>query len=133
MSKAKGIEAEVAFMYQCIERGYTVSLPYGDNAKYDLIVDIAGKLKRVQVKAIHAKTKNGDCYRLKQRGQHLRDAYTENDIDILAIYIKDSNSWYILKSGEIVTNALQLYPHRTNPKGFYEFGHERWELLEEDR
>lgn len=131
MSKKKGIEAEVLFMYECIRRGYTVALPYGDNAKYDLIVDIKGKLRRVQVKAIHAKNTTGDCYRLKQRGQHLKDAYTEKDIDILAIYVKDSNSWYLFKSDEIVTNAIQLYPHRHNPKGFYEFGHSRWEILKE--
>ena len=39
---------------QCITRfyelGYSVSIPYGDSEKYDMIVDINGKLYRLQCK-----------------------------------------------------------------------------------
>jgi len=52
----KGDIAELSVAKRFMELGYWVSYPFGDDAPYDLIVDIDGELKRVQVK--HLKPRN---------------------------------------------------------------------------
>lgn len=49
--KQQGDTAELKFMLLNQELGYTVSKPFGDNAKYDLIVDTCMELQRIQVKS----------------------------------------------------------------------------------
>jgi hypothetical protein len=56
-SKDIGNITEVKVMSFFIEKGFTVSKPFGDNARYDLIVDINNKLYRVQCK--HGHLENG--------------------------------------------------------------------------
>ena len=49
--KNQGDNAELRFMLLNHELGNIVSKPFGDNAKYDLIVDTSTELQRVQVKS----------------------------------------------------------------------------------
>jgi hypothetical protein len=50
-SSDKGDSAEVLFMGECLKRGYSVSIPFGHNNLYDLVVEGAcGKLFKVQIK-----------------------------------------------------------------------------------
>jgi len=51
-----GVGSAVAYFTQC---GYTVSIPLTDSQDYDLIVDIDGKLNRVQVKTSRCSEKSG--------------------------------------------------------------------------
>ena len=48
-NKAAGIVYEVEFQLECLRRGFPVSVPIGDNAPYDLVVDGSEGLKKVQV------------------------------------------------------------------------------------
>ena len=49
-SKDKGNIGESKILYEFIKRGIQVSIPFGDNARYDLIADFGGKLNKIQVK-----------------------------------------------------------------------------------
>jgi len=51
-TKQFGQIIESRFVFECAKRGLTVSQPIGDNAPYDFIVDIEGKLIRVQCKSM---------------------------------------------------------------------------------
>lgn len=51
--KQKGIISEYRCITWFLERGYDVSIPIGDNAPYDMIVDISGKLIKIQVKSAY--------------------------------------------------------------------------------
>lgn len=42
--------AEARIIHASIARGYSVSIPFGDNGRYGLIVDTASELYRVQCK-----------------------------------------------------------------------------------
>lgn len=54
----KGTIAELAVSQRYLELGYWVSVPVGDDAAYDLVVDMKDKgLKKVQVK--HVKVRKG--------------------------------------------------------------------------
>ena len=48
--KAVGERSESAVLNRFIHKGYSVSIPFGNNQRYDLIVDRDGKLWKVQVK-----------------------------------------------------------------------------------
>ena len=49
-SKDKGDETEAKAIQTLISNGYSVSLPFGDNDKYDLILDSGENLYRLQCK-----------------------------------------------------------------------------------
>ncbi|MFF9097594.1 group I intron-associated PD-(D/E)XK endonuclease [Streptomyces sp. NPDC014802] len=48
--KARGELTEAIVLAKLIELGYGVSMPFGDNRRYDMIVDDGHRLHRVQVK-----------------------------------------------------------------------------------
>lgn len=49
-SKTIGDTTETAALHELTRHGYPVSVPFGDNAKYDLVVDDGKRLLRVQCK-----------------------------------------------------------------------------------
>lgn len=48
--KQKGDKTEVTVLNRLISAGYSVSIPFGDNDKYDLVVDDGKELHRIQCK-----------------------------------------------------------------------------------
>lgn len=121
--KNQGNNAELRFMLLNHELGYIVSKPFGDNAKYDLIVDNGIKLERVQVKSTSRKDKSGgmDCYNcLVCSGRDSKQQYSEQDVDCIAIYIIPEDVWYKIPVNEIKGKTVKLYPHRIPRKSTYE-------------
>lgn len=49
-TKQKGNLTELQCITACYELGYNISIPYGENSRYDFILDIDGKLLKIQVK-----------------------------------------------------------------------------------
>jgi hypothetical protein len=50
-TKLKGDIAEQAVVLAALEKGWGVLQPLGDRLPYDLVLDIEGRLVRIQVKA----------------------------------------------------------------------------------
>src|SRR5260370_42171052 len=48
--KQRGEWVELLFMTRAAKRGYVVSKPWGDSARYDVGIEQDGRFKRVQVK-----------------------------------------------------------------------------------
>ena len=51
--KQKGILTELQCLEAFSQYGFNVSIPYGENSRYDFIADINGHLLRIQVKTSH--------------------------------------------------------------------------------
>lgn len=90
-SKQKGNLTELQCITAFYKLGYTVSIPYGENSRYDFIADINGKLLRVQVKTSTARD-NGDLIefscrstRVNTQGNFSR-TYTKEEIDYFCTY-----------------------------------------------
>lgn len=49
-TQTQGAITEQKCFLKCIEAGYTVSKPLFDNARYDFILDVKGKLYKIQIK-----------------------------------------------------------------------------------
>ena len=89
-SKIKGDITEISCMLEFIKRGYNVSIPYGESAKYDFIVEINNKFYRFQSKTSRL-NKNGSIHfskrmiRKNNKECHT-EFYTKNDIDYFCTY-----------------------------------------------
>lgn len=57
-SKQKGNLTELQCITAFYEQGYTVSIPYGENCRYDFIADVDGKLLKIQVKTSRVRKEN---------------------------------------------------------------------------
>lgn len=88
-----GITTELEVALKFIEKGYIVSVPYGNNSRYDLLVDTDSNIYRIQVK--HASlNENGSytidtCNKVATTTQRKVKYYTKEDIDFIASIIEN--------------------------------------------
>jgi hypothetical protein len=88
-----GSAIESLFDYEILSRDFIVSAPRTEKSQYDRIVDTKKKLYRVQIKARRGKGANSLVIRV-QKGDY--NTYTKIDTDIIALYIEDNQSWYLI-------------------------------------
>lgn len=88
------------------EMGFTVSLPIGENAPYDLIFDNGSKLHKVQCK--NGTLKNGSIVAKLQSvsysgeaGKAVAKNFDNTKIDYLGIYCAENDSVYLVPAIEI--------------------------------
>src|SRR5579864_2759303 len=127
-SKAKGEIGELAFLHKAASLGFGVTMTYGDNERYDFILDSGERLWRVQVKSTYCLYRRG--YRtVGYRGK--RKAYTAKEIDFLVVYIASRNIWYVIPVRYLATALpLNFYPSGSKRgAGYFEFCREAWHLM----
>ena len=100
-TQQKGQLAQLKVEQRALEKGCMVSRPTTD-ARYDLIVDVGGKLQRVQIKYCSAKvsTSSGsfmvDLRRWAGDKRTVTRNYTKQEIDALMIYLPATDKVYRL-------------------------------------
>lgn len=88
-----GSAIESLFDFEAMSKGFVVSAPRSDAAQYDRVVDNKKKLFRIQIKARRGNGKRSIMIRINRtKGQ----TYSKIDTDIIALYIEDNDSWYII-------------------------------------
>lgn len=118
-TKVKGNITELMCIAGFIELGYQVSIPYGDSAKYDFVVDVNGKFWRVQCKSSHVAHHDGkedfEAFSFGTISQTVntkktvKRQYTKKDIDYFATW--HNNNVYIVPVEETSTSkTLRLSP-----------------------
>ncbi|PTR88676.1 group I intron-associated PD-(D/E)XK endonuclease [Bacillus anthracis] len=81
-------------------KSYTVSVPLTDSQEYDLVVDIEGSLKKVQVKTSNRKTTNGG-YEVSLRSSggnktsHTYKKFDTSEVDYVFILLGDKRMFFI--------------------------------------
>lgn len=92
MSKTKeiGIQTELLCATKLQSFGCQISIPFGDDCRYDLIVDYNNRLYRVQCKTSHTKD-NGATYHFNAHSTlwGKKVPYTEDEIDMFATIVND--------------------------------------------
>jgi hypothetical protein len=126
----QGELGETAFMHKATSLGFPLALPYGHLHRYDFIVDGGRNLWRVQVKTSSFLVRG--FYRLCVYNYNSRAAYTESEIDFVAVYIIPEDTWYILPVREILERRTLFF----RPNGYtgsdpYAHYREAWHLLRE--
>lgn len=110
-TKQIGDITETKILSDLIEKGYYVSIPYGDNYRYDFIVDRDdGKLLRVQCKTGRYRDgviKFSCCSSSNHRKNGKRKSYT-GDVDWFAIYCPETKCCYYIKVKNCPTRNCSL-------------------------
>ena len=122
--KQRGGGVELLFMTVAAGLGFTVAKPFGDSARYDVIVENEGRFLRIQVKSTEQWTGSSYVCQLHMCGR----LYTAEDIDYFAIYVLPLDLWYIFPARTLAgLSAVVLSPQRKGHK--YERYVENWWLL----
>jgi hypothetical protein len=121
--KKLGEQAEAVFLNKATSLGLSVAKPWGDSERYDLIVRSGRRLLRVQVKS----TRYVGERRFSITARGCTAAYTEEEIDILAVYIVPLDIWYLIPVKAFAPRkCLRFYPEGKNSRGRYEKYREAW-------
>lgn len=87
-------EQYAALMFS--KKGCTVSKPLTNNARYDLVVEIQGKLYRVQVKSTECAKDGKMVFATKTtnytKGSWTSNRYSLNEVDMFFLYCQE-NDW----------------------------------------
>jgi hypothetical protein len=89
-TQQKGITTEMYVAAYLLSLGYNVSQPLCQDSKYDLIVDVNGKLLRLQVKTARLTDTNSIIFNCrsttKNSSTHKSRSYSADEIDYFATY-----------------------------------------------
>jgi hypothetical protein len=101
-----------AIAYFCL-KGWNVSLPLTDSQEYDLVVDIDGKLNKVQVKTTYAKSPYGIytvCLKTSGGNKSCQTIklFDPTKVDYLFILTQDNEKYFIPCSESTPKNTMKL-------------------------
>ena len=110
-SKDRGDETEAAVLSAFAESGYTVSIPFGDNDKYDLIVDDGTKLHRVQCKTAwqnKAETIRFNTHSQTTRNGSYHEQTYEEAIDAFVVRYPETGELFWVDVAEATDQKMEL-------------------------
>lgn len=123
-TKQTGDIAEATILSEFVKLGCSVSIPFGENQKYDLIVDINGELLKVQCKSAWLE-KDGEVLKFNVSSHyynHSENKYVFSDykgkIDLFAVYLPDNGKVYLVPESEVGKKdcTLRILPPKQNKK-----------------
>ena len=100
LNKIKGNIGEAKCLAKMVELGIPVAIPFGDNERYDLIIEDKGQLKKIQVKYSSQQESPGSVvFKTASSTNHTTnkhyDTY-ENDVDGFLLYNSITDEIYYL-------------------------------------
>lgn len=109
-TKIKGLVTELQCQTYFTSKGYNVSIPLGEDCRYDMIVDIEGLLLRIQVK--HAnEDETGFTIQTKSTQSNTvsntNHRYNKEQIDYFATYC--NGQYYLIKVEECSTSKRLVF------------------------
>lgn len=108
-TKRKGNIAESAISNEFIRNNIPVLLPFGDNEKYDLVIEINGKFKSVQIK--YATVING-CIKADARhrigAKRIKYESYNGKVDIIAVWCEELGKAFLLTLSDFTKNTINL-------------------------
>ena len=126
-TKKKGNLTEMQCMSAFIAQGCGVSIPFGDNSKYDFIADVEGQLLKIQVKTASLKDENS--IKFSCRSTHVNCSgvkhtrYSKDEIDYFATYW--NGQCYLVPISECsVEKTLRFTPPKNGQIKGITFAHE---------
>jgi hypothetical protein len=128
-TKRKGDASEALALWKLAEVGLTVLVPWGDNARFDLVAVINHTFLRIQCKTGRLRAgcvifrtfgvgRDGKCYR-----------YIAGEFDYYAVRCLETGELYLVPFGEAGTSTqpqLRVEPPRPNSTGGRQVARIRW-------
>ena len=117
------------FYLKAYKKDFRISVPFGESAKYDLILDSGKKLHRVQVKSVgvkDTKRRNNRYHISVSYGRPTKHQYTKDQVDFVICYVIPEDVWYIIPVEILQSVRISLFPDRDIDGGNYERFKEAW-------
>src|SRR4051795_12695464 len=121
--KAKGDKSTLAVIVALREIGYDVLIPFGENARYDLVIDDGHRLARVPCKT--GRLRKGailfatcSCYWHHRNPQSARRSYS-GEVDYFAVYCRETGGVYLVPMNDLpvkVQGTLRVTSPRNSQK-----------------
>jgi hypothetical protein len=121
--KTVGERSTLAAILALRTAGYSVLLPFGENTRYDLVIDDGVRLSRVQCKT--GRLRQGavrfaacSCYGHHLRPQNARRDY-HGEVDYFAVHCPDTGAVYLIPIEDLpvkVQAALRIERPRNNQR-----------------
>jgi hypothetical protein len=124
--KERGEWAELCFMARAAGLGMSVSKPYGESRRYDVLVEAGSRILRVQVKSTTYCRRGGE-YSLNVMGPQ-RKRYAAGTVDFFAVFVIPLEEWYIIPY-EAMGKRLTLHFTPGSKRSKWTEYREAWELL----
>jgi prevent-host-death family protein len=123
-SNRKGAIAEAAIAFEAIKLGIPVLKPVAEHGRYDLGLEVGGRILRVQCKwgsldkTVGTIRVSLQCSWLSPKG-YVRTYYSEDEIDLVAVYCGDLDRCYLLPSALVAGRReihLRVSPARNSQR-----------------
>jgi hypothetical protein len=126
----RGHLAELIFMRKAAGLGFSVSKPWGESERYDVIVRVGANLWRVQVKSVLAASPSRHDYCLRIAGGTARGRapYSVSEIDFLAAYLFAKSLWYVFPVS-LIAGRRRLWLTPGSKRSRFEQYREAWTLM----
>jgi hypothetical protein len=110
--KDVGDRTALAVMLALRMAGLTVLLPFGENTRYDLVVEEGGKFFRVQCKTGRFRT-GAVCFKTTSSYAHHRSAQVarrgyQGEIDYFGVHCPETGGVYLVPVGEVPESSARL-------------------------
>ncbi|WP_226482445.1 group I intron-associated PD-(D/E)XK endonuclease [Natrinema amylolyticum] len=110
-SKAVGDETEARAISKLVACNYSVSVPFGDNDKYDLVIDDGTDLYRLQCKtgwSNKAETLRFNTHsQTTKNGAYHEDTYHDS-IDAFLVYYPENGQFYWINTDDATEQKMEL-------------------------
>ena len=117
-TKDIGNISETRFLYECAIRGTGVSVPIGDNLRYDAIVDISGKLLRIQVKTMRKIETSRYEFSLKSINWNSGTINNyKDDVDYFFAFNADDCVWVLVPICDVGVSSFRVDSERISKYG----------------
>ena len=127
--KRKGSVAELAVAARLMNEGWNVLMPYGENTRYDLVAERAGRFVKIQVK--YCTPKDGTLRVNCQSSNNWSVLpYTAKEIDAIAVYDPIGGSAYFVPVTDMRKGAMKLRidPTKNGQRAKVRFAKDFYEL-----
>lgn len=127
----RGHLAELIFMRKAAALGFSVSKPWQENERYDIILRVGSIFWRVQVKSVLAKQRLRPHYRINtcalgRSGK--RRTYCAAEIDFLVAYIFAEDLWYVFPA-TVIEGHQNMCVSPGSKRSRFEQYREAWKLM----
>jgi hypothetical protein len=115
-TKQRGDEVESQIIADLVSRGISVSRPFGDNDKYDLVIEIDGEFIAVQCKSgnrVDGGVRfNTSTQVSNTKDGYVREGYEDSVVEYFAVYCPELDESYWVPASEAASDKMKL---RTEP------------------
>jgi hypothetical protein len=113
-TKTKGNITELYLAAKLMQNGFVISFPFGENSRYDLIIERGGELFKVQCKtgkfkdgAIVISTRSTKSYRNLEEVKNKVETY-QGQVDFIASYCPQLDKCYLIPISECKDFSIKL-------------------------